>query len=174
MLTGHKRTITLAIGLIAFMAFVAVEEGSGQILAIGGHASMNQDISDETTWGWGARGQIGLPLTSLAIQGTLDFFSPDCDSQDCELQEVSVNLLWTLPIPWLAKPYLGAGVAVQNSEGDWDLGDQSDYGVNALAGIILQGPTFPRFQPFGEVKFQSMEDFDSQTVFTFGILLALF
>jgi hypothetical protein len=171
---GFRRTVTLVLGLMAFMSLAGVEEGSSQILAVGGHATMNQDIGDETTWGWGVRGQVGLPLTGINVQGTLDFLSPECPSGNCDLNELTVNLLWILPVPVLMKPYLGAGVVVQNSEGDWDLGDTSDFGGNVLAGIALIGPTFPRFRPFGEVKYRFMDDFDSQTVFSFGIQVVLF
>jgi hypothetical protein len=171
---GFGRTVWMALGLMAFMSLACVEEGSSQVLAVGGHATLNQDIGDESLWGWGVRGQVGLPLTGIKVQGILDFLSPECPSGDCDLKELTVNLLWTLPIPLLAKPYLGVGVVIQNSDGEWDLGDQTDYGGNVLAGIVLAGPTFPRFQPFGEVRYRFMDEFDSQTVFSFGIQVVLF
>ena len=174
MFKGSRHTNTLVFGLFTLLALVAAEEGAGQIMAVGGHVSMNQDISVETTWGVGARAHLSMPLTGVTLQGTLDFFSPDCDPLDCEFREASVNLLWTFPVPMLAKPYLGVGLAAQNSEGDWGLGDDSDYGANFIGGIILQGPAFSRLQPFGEVKYQLMQDFDPQTVFSFGLMLGLF
>jgi hypothetical protein len=45
--------------------------------------------------------------------------------------------------------------------------------VNLLAGVVLQGPTFQRFQPFIEAKYQAMQDFDAQLVFSGGILLKI-
>lgn len=168
------RTTTLLLAFLTFMAMAGLEQGSAQILAVGGHVSMNQDINEgETTWGMGARAHLSLPLIGFTLQGTADFFNPDCDPLECEFREISLNVLWSLPVPWVANPYLGAGLAAQNSDGDWALADQDDYGVNFLAGIVLQGPAFSRFQPFGEVKYQVMKDFDPQTVFNFGVLLNL-
>ena len=174
MTKGIGRSLTLAMGLFTLAAFLGVEEGAGQILAVGGHVSVNKDITDDLTYGVGVRGHLSLPLTGMTIQGTADFFSPDCGTLDCEFQEVSLNLLWTLPVPFVATPYFGAGIAVQNTEGQSALGDESDYGVNFLAGIVLKGPAFQRFRPFGEVKYQMMQDFDAQTVFSGGILLVVF
>jgi len=167
------RTLTLVLCLFTLAAFVGMERGASQIVAVGGHVSLNKDITEDMTWGVGARGHLSLPLTGMTIQGTADIFSPDCGPLECDFQEVSLNLLWSLPVPFVASPYFGAGIAVQNTEGQGDLGDQSDYGVNFLAGIILKGPTFSRFRPFVEVKYQMMQDFDPQTVFSGGILLVV-
>jgi len=174
---GIGRTLTLVLGLCTVAAFVGVEGGVSQVLAVGGQLSANKGLSDDLTWGFGARAQISLPLTGITFQGTADFFEPDCGtvggSGACKLNEVSLNLLWSLPVPFVATPYFGAGLAVQNSEGQGVHGDKSDYGANFLAGIVLKGPTFSRFRPFGEVKYQMMQDFDPQTVFSGGILLVI-
>lgn len=168
-----RRTAYLAC-LLLLASLLGGREASSQILAVGGQVSMNQDLTDETTWGIGGRAQLSLPLTGITLQGTVDFFSPDCGSLDCDFREMSLNLLWTLPVPWVATPYLGAGIASQKAEGSWSFGDADDYGANLLAGIILKGPAFTRFHPFGEAKYQVMKDFDSQTVFSFGIMFSVF
>jgi hypothetical protein len=168
------RSTFLVLGLFTFLALSGTETASAQVAAVGGHVSLNQDLGEGTTWGVGARAHLSLPLTGVTLQGTVDFFSPDCGTLECDFQEASLNVLWSLPIPFLAKPYFGAGIAAQNSEGEGLLGDEKDFGANFLAGVILQGPAFTRFQPFGEVKYQMMQDFDPQTVFSFGMMLALF
>lgn len=167
-------SLALAAGVLGTLALLAPNPASAQVLAVGGQVSMNRDIAEDNTWGVGARAQVGLPLTGITVQGTADFFSPDCGTLDCDFREVSVNLLWSLPVPYVANPYLGAGVAMQNADGTWAMGEDTDYGLNLLAGIILQGPTFQRFQPFVEAKYQAMQDFDSQLVFSGGILLKIF
>ena len=88
---------------------------------------------------------------------------------------VDSKVLWSLPVPFLINPYLGAGLAFQK----WDGGgfqpeEDSDTGFNFLGGLILQGPTFTRFQPFVEFKYQAWNDYDDQKVFSGGILLVLF
>lgn len=173
MLKSIGRAFSLGFALFAATAVLGSMGLSGQVLAVGGQVSMNRDLTKENTWGFGGRAMVSLPLSGITVQGTADFFNPDCDPLDCDFREISLNLLWSIPVPWLANPYFGAGVAAQTSKGDWEFGDAEDYGVNLVAGIVLQGPTFDRFQPFGEVKYQVMDDFDGQMVFSFGILLNL-
>ena len=168
------RTLALAAGMLGTLLLGSPGLVSGQALAVGGHVTMNRDLTDETTWGIGGRAQLGMPLTGITIQGTADFYSPDCGTLECDLNDVSVNLLWSLPVPHVANPYLGAGLAMQNADGSWAMGEDTDYGLNLLAGIVLQGPTFNRFQPFVEARYQAMQDFDSQLVFSGGILLKIF
>lgn len=134
----------------------------------------NLDVRDDITWGVGPRVQLGLPLTGITIQGTMDFFGPDCGTLECDLDEVGVNLLWSLPVPFVLNPYLGAGMAFQKWQGKAYEGKDSDTGINFLAGIVLQGPTFRRFQPFVEGKYQIWNDYDNQKVLAGGILLKVF
>lgn len=169
-----ERTPALAAGLLFLLLVWMPGKASSQVLAVGGQVTMNQDVAVDETWGFGARGQLGLPMTGITLQGTVDFYNPECGSVDCDFRDVSINLLWSVPAPYLANPYFGAGLAMQHAGGGWDLGDSDDYGLNVIAGIVLQGPTFRRFQPFAEVKYQAMKDFESQLVFSGGILLRLF
>jgi hypothetical protein len=168
------RPTAFLLSLLLLLTLLGPQGAASQVLAVGGQASVNRDLGQDNTWGFGGRAQLSLPLTGITLQGTVDFYDPDCDSDDCDFREMSLNFLWTLSVPWVATPYLGAGLATQKSEGDWSLGDADDYGVNFLAGIVLKGPTFNRLHPFGEAKYQVMKDFDSQMVFSFGLLFSLF
>ncbi len=127
MLKEYGRMLGLALTLCSLASFTGPGNASAQILAVGGHVSVNPD-----------------------------------------------NLLWSLPVPFLLNPYLGAGVAFQNWTGESAMGTDSDQGFNFLAGVVLQGPTFSRFQPFVEVKYQKWNDFEDQKVLSAGILLSLF
>jgi hypothetical protein len=179
MRNGIGKTLTLVLGLFSLAAFLGVEEGAGQTLAVGGQVSFNSDLGEDGTWGGGARAHITLPLTGLTFQVTGDFFSPefmglDCETESCSFNEVSLNLLFTLPVPYVFKPYFGLGMAAQFVDVEEFVEEDKDYGTNFLAGIILGGPTFSRFKPFFEIKYQSMADFDAQTVYAGGFLLVLF
>ncbi len=144
-------------------------------LALGGQVTWNRDAGEDGTFGLGARALLSIPLTGLAVQGTADLYSLDCldgGGGDCTLKDLGVNVLWSLPVPLLLNPYLGAGVAVQT----WEAGaGQSDRrGVNILAGVNLEGLVFERFRPFGEAKYQVFQDADDQLVFALGFLVTLF
>jgi hypothetical protein len=171
---GSGRILGLMLAFLSVGGFSAAVPGSAQILAIGGQVSANTDARDDLTWGVGPRVHLGLPLVGISIQGTYDFYAPDCGTPDCDLKEMGVNLLWSLPVPFLVNPYLGAGLAFQKWDGEAYADDDSDTGVNFLAGIVLQGPTFQRFQPFGEVRYQIWKDYDNQKVFAGGILMSIF
>jgi len=172
--SGIPRFLALTLVLASLSIPGLPSDASGQVLAAGGQVSMNRDLTAENTWGIGARAQLRLPLPGIILQGTADFFTPDCGTLECDASEVSLNLVWSLPVPFLARPYLGAGVAMQDREGTWASDEDSDYGINVLAGIILQGPAFRRFQPFIEGKYQVMQEFDNQMIFSGGILLRIF
>jgi hypothetical protein len=171
---GIVRTLTLFLGLFSLALILGVEEGSGQTLAVGGQASLNTDLGEDGTWGAGLRAQLSIPITGITFQGTGDFFSPDCGAEDCSFNELSLNLLYTLPVPYFFKPYFGLGLAAQFRDIEEFAIDDKDYGTNFLAGVILGGPTFSRFKPFVEFKYQSMEDFDLQRVYSGGFLFVLF
>jgi len=174
MLKEYGRMLGLALALCSLASFTGPGNASAQILAVGGHVSVNPDIEDDLTLGVGARAHLSLPLTGFTIQGTYDFYGPKCGTLECDLGEAGLNLLWSLPVPFLLNPYLGAGVAFQNWTGESAMGTDSDQGFNFLAGVVLQGPTFSRFQPFVEVKYQKWNDFEDQKVLSAGILLSLF
>jgi hypothetical protein len=163
--------------MLAFLSLGSVAvavPSSAQILAIGGQVSANTDAQEDVTWGVGPRVHLGLPLIRISVQGTYDFYAPDCGTLECDLKEMGVNVLWSLPVPFLVSPYLGAGLAFQKWEGESYADDDSDTGVNFLAGIVLQGPMFQRFQPFGEVRYQIWKDYGNQKVFAAGILMNIF
>ncbi len=160
--------------LLLLAATLLPTEGTGQVLAVGGHVSMNRDVVDDNTWGVGGRAQLSLPLTGVTLLGTADIFSPDCGPLDCDLQEASLNLLWSFPIPFVATPYIGSGLVAQNTDGNSGLGNDVYYGIQFMGGVVLGGPAFPRFRPFAEFKYQAMDDLDSQTVISAGIYLVIF
>lgn len=164
----------LALALFGSGAFFSPVPAFSQILAVGGQTVANLDVRDDITWGVGPRVQLSLPLTGLTIQGTMDFFGPDCGTLECDLDEVGVNLLWSLPVSFVLDPYLGAGMAFQKWDGQAYRDNDSDTGVNILAGFVLQGVTFRRFQPFLEAKYQIWNDFVNQKVLAGGVLLRVF
>jgi len=168
------RILGLTAAFLAIGAFHGPMPGSAQILAVGGHAVANMDVRNDMTWGVGPRVHLSLPLTGITIQGTMDFYGPDCGTLECDLDEMAVNLLWSLPVPFVLNPYLGAGMAFQKWKGQAYLDNDSDTGINFLAGIVVQGPTFRRFQPFVEGKYQIWNDYDNQKTIAGGILLNLF
>jgi len=180
MRNGIGKTLTLVLGLFSLAALLGVEQGAGQTLAVGGQGSFNHDLGVDGTMGWGGRAHLTVPLAGLTFQLTGDIFSPDnvtgvdCEAEDCSFNELSLNLLFTLPVPYFFKPYFGLGIAAQYVDLEEIDVDDNDYGTNFLAGIILGGPTFSRFKPFVEFKYQSMEDFDIQRVYSGGFLLVLF
>ena len=90
------------------------------------------------------------------------------------MNELGVNVLWALPVPFLMKPYIGAGMAFQKWEGQFDLSTDEGTAINFLAGLILQGPTFDQFQPFVEFKYQSWDEYENQKVMAGGIMLVIF
>ena len=173
MVIGRKALISSWVGLIGLFFLAPPGPIQAQTLAVGGQVTLNRDLEEDNTWGFGPRAVFGIPLTGISLQATADFYSPGCGTGDCDLRDVGINLLWSLPVPYVANPYFGAGLAMQEWSGDREGGDDTDYGVNFLAGVVLQGPTFQRFQPFVEAKYQAMQDFDAQLVFSGGILLKI-
>jgi hypothetical protein len=171
---GSGRIVGLLVALLSAGAWAAPGPTSAQLLAVGGHFSANTGARENVTWGVGPRVHLGLPLIGLTLQGTYDFYGPDCGALECDLDEMGVNLLWSLPVPFILDPYLGAGLAFQKWEGQPYVDNDSDTGVNFLAGVVLQGPTFRRFQPFLELRYQIWREYDNQKVFAGGILLNVF
>jgi hypothetical protein len=165
--------LTLTVALALFPWQVA----SGQ-LSIGAHASYMSEIGTgftaetaDGTVGVGGRLGIGFPVVGLKLLGTVDMFFPDCGTEDCDFHAATANLLYTLPIGVVISPYLGAGVAMQNSEGSTSfLGDLSDWGVNLMAGFSFGSAGV--FQPYVEGKYQLMKDFDDQLVISAGLSLS--
>lgn len=174
MSSGNGRILILVVGTLALMVPGIPPHASAQVLAVGGQVPVNRNVAEDHIWGIGVRGQLRLPLTGITLQGTADLYSPDCGAPDCDFRQVSLNLLWSFPLLYFVKPYFGAGVAVQSREGGWSVEEAEDRGINFLAGMLLQGSSFQRFQPFVEAKYQAMREFGSQTVIAGGILLRIF
>lgn len=179
MSNGVGRITILMAGALALMTSGIPRSASAQILAVGGQVPVNRSVVEDHTWGIGARGQLGLPLIGVTLLGTADFYSPDCGNVGCEFQDASLNLLWSLPGIFAARPYFGAGVTIQKAGGGWSLEEGEDWGINDrginfLAGIVLKGDSFRRFQPFMEAKYQAMQNYENQTVVSGGILLRVF
>lgn len=162
------------IALFGLGALLTSTSASAQVLAVGAQFVANADIDEEFTWGVGGRAHFSLPLTGLTLQGTYDFYSPSCGNFDCDLNELGLNVLWVFPIPFLMKPYVGAGVSFQKWDGEIGLSSDEGRAFNFLGGVILQGPTFERFQPFVELKYQSWDEYENQKVIAGGIMLNIF
>ncbi len=140
-------------------------------LAFGGQVSATEFVESERTWGYGFRAQVQIPGLGLGVQGTYDAFGEDCPGGSCDLKELAVNVIWVFPLPIPIRPYVGGGVISETLEGSGVEVNTEEYRVQVLGGVVLGGPTFQRFRPFGEVKYELEE---SRTTFSGGILLYLF
>lgn len=142
-------------------------------MAIGGHFVANADAREDFTWGIGPRVLLGIPLGGLALQGTYDFYAPECGTLECDLDEIGVDLLWFFPLGSRLSPFIGASVAHQKWEGQVYEGNESGTGANLSAGLVLRGRSFRRFKPFAGLSYQVWDEYPNQTVFTGGILLTV-
>jgi hypothetical protein len=145
-------------------------QGTAQV-AIGGHLSRTEFVEDEATWSYGARALVQIPGMGLGVQGTWDRYGEDCPDGSCDLTEIGANLVWTFPLPIVIHPYVGGGVVVETLKGSGVDLDRENYRVQVLGGLALGGPSFQRFRPFGEVRYELEE---KRTSFSGGILLYLF
>ena len=173
MLRGSGRFFGLSFAFFTLGAFLTPVSTTAQIVDIGGHFVANMDAREDVTWGVGPRLQLSDPMLGFSLLLTYDFYSPDCGTLQCDLDEFGLDLLWSLPMPFLLDPYLGAGLAFQKWEGRAYEGKEKDTAVTFLAGIALQGSTFERFRPFIEGKYQVSSDFPNQKVIAGGILLRI-
>lgn len=169
---GPGRSIGLSIALLSALAFPSAPL-SAQLIDVGGHFAANFDAREEVTWGVGPRIQLSDPMFGFSLLLSYDFYSPDCGTLKCDLDEFGVGLLWSLPFPYLLDPYFGAGVAFQKWEGLAYDGKEEDTAFSFLAGIALQGRTFERFRPFLEGKYQTGAAAGGQKVISGGILLSI-
>ena len=171
------RRTAVGLALTIALALFPWQDAWGQV-SIGAHASYMSEIGTgftaqtaDGTVGVGGRLGIGFPVVGIKLLGTVDMFFPDCGTEDCDFHATTLNLLYSIPIPVVISPYFGAGIAVQNSEGATSLlGDLSDYGINFMAGFILDRGG--AFKPFVEGKYQLMTDFDDQLVLSAGLSLS--
>ena len=104
MLRVSGRRLGIALALLFPGTIVGFGQVSAQVLAVGGHFVANADLDEDFTWGVGGRAHLSLPLTGLTLQGTYDFYSPSCGTLECDLNEVGVNVLWNLPVPYWMPP----------------------------------------------------------------------
>lgn len=167
---GSERRFGLPIALLLWLSFVPTS-GGAQLVDVGGHFVANLDARESVTWGLGPRIQISEPVFGFSLVFSYDFYSPDCGTLQCDLDEFGVSLLWSFPMRSLLDPYLGAGLAFQRWEGLAYEGKKKDTAFSFLAGIALQGPTFERFSPFVEGKYQTGTSAGNQKVIAGGILL---
>ncbi len=160
-----------AVTMLGLLALVLPASQARAQFALGGQVAVTELDLTEANWGLGGRAVLGVPLTGLGAQATLDVFDLDCGSGSCRSQSLGVHLLYSFPVPLLMNPYVGAGVSLDASESltlDWGDGEL-DW--NLLAGVILSGPAFPTVRPFAEARYE-LED--GGTVFSGGVLVYLF
>jgi hypothetical protein len=160
------KTALASLGLLAW----APPSVAGQ-LAIGGQVSATEFVESERTWGYGFRAQVQIPGVGLGVQGTYDTYGEDCLEGNCDLTEKAVNVIWVFPLPIPIHPYVGGGVLSETLEGSGVEVSNEEFRVQVLGGVVLDGPMFQRFRPFGEVKYELEEQ---RTSFSGGILLYLF
>jgi len=160
------KIVFVSLGLLAW----GPPSVAGQ-LAIGGEVSATEFVETERTWGYGFRAQVQIPGIGLGVQGTYDTFGEDCLGGTCDLRELAVNVIWVFPLPIPISPYMGGGVISETLEGSGVEVNTDEYRVQVLGGVFLGGPTFQRFRPFGEVKYELEEH---RTTFSGGILLYFF
>jgi hypothetical protein len=156
---------------VLLLMMVSCPAGGAAQVAIGGHLSRTEFLEEEATWGYGARALVQIPGMGLGVQGTYDRYGEDCPGGNCDLTEVGANLVWTFPLPIVIHPYVGGGVVFETLEGSGVEVDTDNYRVQVLGGLVLSGPSFRRFRPFGEVRYELEE---KRTSFSGGILLYLF
>lgn len=161
--------LALTIALTLFPWQDACGQGS-----IGAHASVTNRIdtggpgSVGYAFGVGGRLGVGVPVVGVKFLATADVIFPDCGAVTCRFYNGTVNLLYTVQVPMVATPYFGAGVAYQNTDEALSvLGDSDDFGVNLMAGISFG--SLGTFHPFGELKYQFMNDHDNYIMASAGL-----
>jgi hypothetical protein len=173
-MSGYTKKVLVLAGVLFPVTLLGTPSSGSAQAAVGGQLAWTPDLLNESTLGVGARVIVPLPVAGMALQGTVDFFMPDCGSLECNLRDAGLGILWMPPVGTEADLYVGGGVAVQDSEGTWILGDDREVGVSLRGGAILGGRAFTRFRPFGEARYQIMGgDFPNQLVLSGGIFISL-
>ena len=167
------RVVRLSFVLSSLGLLLTPVSTTAQIVDIGGHFAANLDAREEVTWGVGPRLQLSDPIFGFSLLLSYDFYSPDCGTLKCDLDEFGVSLLWSFPMATLLDPYLGVGLAFQKWEGLAYEGREEKTALSFFGGIALQGPTFERFRPFIEGKYQTGTAAGNQKVISGGILLSI-
>jgi hypothetical protein len=139
--------------------------------ALGTQFTMSEFYADDMSWGPGVRALLKVPFSGVTVQGTFDAFRLPCGPETCRHREVGFALLWSLPTPLAADPYLGAGVAPKLEEG-WRLNwNGGKTGLFAVGGVWFGGAHSHPIRFFVEAKhvFRS-----SQLFVSAGFLFFLF
>lgn len=136
----------------------------GQGLSLGVQGS----VADDAHFGLGPRAIIDLgPFDAgFRLVGSFELFFPDNEVarngmtipvDDVDYREANVNLVYTLGLPVVPlTPYIGGGLnfahlSVRGSPGGTLDRDNTDTGVNVLAGIELE---LLGFAPFFELRYE--------------------
>jgi hypothetical protein len=168
MLEGMRTALALAAVLGALLL---PGPGIAGQAALGTQLTMTEFQADDMTWGPGVRALLKIPFTGVTVQGTFDAFRLPCGPDSCRHREVGVALLWSLPTPLRADPYLGAGVAPKLEDG-WNLNwHGSGSGLFAVGGVWLGGAQSHPTRFFLEAKHVFR---DSQLFVSAGFLFFLF
>jgi len=162
----------LPIALLLWLSFVPTS-GGAQLVDVGGHFLANLDARESVTWGLGPRIQISEPMFGFSLVLSYDFYSPDCGTLECDMEELGIGILWSFPVSFMLDPYLGGGLAFQKWEGLAYEGNEEDTAVSFLAGVAFQGRTFERFRPFIEGKYHTGTSGGNQKLLAAGIVLKI-
>jgi len=168
----------ISVGILAATALILLSADGlrGQLL-IGVHGSYVSGIGTGATSesvggtkGVGGRLGIGIGSAGIRLLGTVDMFSPDCGSEDCEFKVSTVNLIYDLTTSPSSSRYFGAGIVVQKAGGEASIiGDRSEWGINLMAGFTLSGGNLT---PFVEARYQLMQEFDNHFALSAGLTLS--
>jgi hypothetical protein len=168
MLEGIRTALVLATVL---GTLVLPGPGIAGQAALGTQLTMSEFYADDMSWGPGLRALLKVPFTGVTVQGTFDTFRVPCGTERCRHREVGFALLWSLPTPLAADPYLGAGVAPELDD-NWKLNwGGGRAGLFAIGGVMLGGAHSHPTRFFVEAKHVFR---DSQLFISAGFLFFLF
>lgn len=144
-------------------AFSTPAVGQGISFDIG--PRIGYDLADVEELFLGADARIGFPALPVVVNPTFDYYFTD----GFDFYQFSVNALLDITSGALPNmsPYVGAGLGISNLSVDVDTGfgsfsgDNSDIGVNLLAGASIDSGAF---KPFAQVQLTLLGDVDLITV----------
>lgn len=164
----HSWTLVFALSLL-----LAAAPGAEAQFQIGGQGLYNTE--GDGAYGVGARVGVGLPVAGLQVRADGNYFFPDCTTGfDCSVWELVGSATYSLLPASPASPYVGAGLAYQNSSvsgvvGGIDVDDSlSDGGFNLLGGVELGG--LMAVNLFAEMGYRLMGDNANQFMISTGVL----
>lgn len=143
--------------LVALMVLLAPPGAEAQI-SLGGQASRASNRFDDSQAGVGVKAALGLPAVPVEVQGSFDYFFPDCgEDLECDFWELNGNVVLRLPLVGAPlRPYGGLGLAFQRISVDDASLDAT--GASIIAGFEL-GAT-PVIRPFVEVRYEIIDERD--------------